>query len=101
MRKVDVLPAAKKDRWGQTIPGGPPRTARVEGVWPASTTETVIASETQIDDLIMVIHRKDRPADTDQIVYLGATYQIEGVVQPLDDDGRIEGWQVRLRKGTG
>jgi len=101
MRKVSLLPEAKRDQHGQPLPSGPAREARVEGVWPASTTETVVDAETRTDDLIMVTHRKDRPLDTDVVLYLGGRYQIVGVVQALEDEGRIEGWQARLRKVKG
>lgn len=99
--KVEIIPAPVKDRFGKEIPGGPERDARIEGVWPESTTEERNGSSTTVDYVMMVFRPRERPLAGERVRYRDRVYDIDGEPGTLEDGGQIEGVQVRLRRAVG
>lgn len=100
MRKVVVRPRATENEHGETTPD-PGRTITILAIYPASTDEVTVGGQTVTEDLIMLTKSRDRLATTDQVVYLGDVYEVDGKPAALEDNGRIEAWQVRLKRGEG
>lgn len=98
--KVEVIATGKPNRDGERSLGAS-REIRVQGIWPESSVEVIGDAATAVDRLVMVTRPRDVVLITDLVRYRGELYAVDGEPGILEDEGRIEGRQVRLRRGRG